>query len=64
MAKCSECRGRGVVVRDRVAPGGHVDGSITTQYFSVEPCDCGCEPRRRRSVSSDSSPPPPDGIDL
>lgn len=64
MAKCSECKGRGVVVRDRVAAEGHVVGSITTQYFSVEPCDCGCEPRRRRRHSVEDSLVSPDGIEI
>lgn len=64
MAKCSECRGRGVVVRDRVSLDGHVAGSITTQYYSVEPCDCGCEPRRRRRPSQEDSLVSPDGIEI
>jgi hypothetical protein len=64
MAKCSECKGKGIVVRDRVASGGHIDGSITTQYYSVEPCDCGCVPRRRRSRDAEPSDVSPDGIEI
>ena len=64
MAKCSECKGKGIVVRDRVAAGGHIEGSITTQYFSVEPCDCGCSPRRRRSTPTDEALISPEGIEI
>ena len=32
MAKCSECKGKGIVVRDRVAKGGHIEGSNDRQH--------------------------------
>jgi hypothetical protein len=64
MGKCSECKGRGVVVRDRIAQGGHIEGSITTQYYSVEMCDCGCTPRRRRRSEEATESPPDLGIDV